>query len=212
MKPNHETQPVKKMARIVAWVTVLLWSGLVLAQSSVFYRYVDNKGVTVISSKIPARFVPKGYDVITKEGRLIERVPPELSPEEKARLERERIARERQEKRDNELLRRYSHPDDIEAAKQRKLAQNRNTAGIIERNLEKVEDEINYYQGLAANEERAGKVITPETLERIEQLKRDKEIELKRQDSNQQERQQIIEKYDSDIARFNVIRPLSSQR
>ncbi len=178
-----------------------------ISQETIYYRYVNEKGVNVISSRIPSRYVQRGYDIVTYDGRLLERVPPEASPEEKARMLKEREEQQRLQVWDKELRRRYSHPDDIEAAKQRKLAQNRNAIGIVERNIEKIDDEINRYQSLAAADEREGRDVSEETLTAIKQLQREREIEFMEREKTLEENQSIVNKYNRDIERFKIIRP-----
>ena len=171
------------------------------------YRYIADNGVMVISSKIPSRYVSGGYDVITYDGRLIERVPPEPSPEEKRQLELELKERARLEAWDNQLLRIYSHPDDIEAVKQRKLLEIKNDLRIITRNIEKIDQEINRYHGMAANDERIDGTVAAGIVENISILKKDRLREEARQREKLEEKQELIEKYDKDIARFRTLRP-----
>lgn len=179
----------------------------VFAQDVPYYRYINEKGVKVISTQIPSRYVKRGYDIITVDGRLIERVAPELTGAEKAKLLQEQKEQKRLKEWDTELLKRYSHPDDIEAAKQRKLAQNMNAIGILRRNVEKIDQEINRYQGLAAADEREGRDVSEDTLESIRRLKRERVVELKDIEDREEEGRQIIESHDRDIDRFKIIRP-----
>lgn len=178
-----------------------------VAQGVPYYRYINEKGVKVISTQIPSRYVKRGYDIIAVDGRLIERVAPEPTGAEKERLIKQQREQKRLKEWDAELLKRYSHPKDIEAAKQRKLAQNMNSIGILKRNVEKIDQEINRFQGLAAADEREGREVSLDTLESIERLKREKVVELKEVAEREKERQQITESYDRDIERFEVIRP-----
>jgi len=181
------------------------------AQDKAYYRYINEKGVKVISTQIPSRYVKRGYDIITVSGRLIERVAPEPTGAEKEKLRQKKIEQQRLKEWDAELLKRYSHPDDIEAAKQRKLAQNKNSIGILKRNIEKIDQEINRYQSLAAGDEREGRDVSADTLEVIESLKRERAVEISETSEREKEGVQIIEDYDKDIARFKVIRPNLSQ-
>lgn len=179
----------------------------VLAQEQRLYRYIDDKGVKVISSIIPSKYVKRGYDIITIDGRLIETVAKELSAEEKIKFLRVQKEKERIEVWDQELLKRYSHPDDIEAAKKRKLLQNTSAIGIVKRNIEKIDEEINRYQSLAAADEREGRDVLEDTLKSIELLKRERNLELVDVEEREKEREQIIEGFDRDIERFKIIRP-----
>lgn len=190
----------------LAFVSVLI-APKSFSQDVPYYRYINENGVKVISTQIPSRYVKRGYDIITVNGRLIERVAPEPTGAEKEKLRKQQKEQQRLKEWDAELLKRYSHPADIESAKQRKLAQNMNSIGILKRNVEKIDQEINRYQSLAASDEREGRDVSADTLESIERLKRERSVELNEVSEREQERKQIVESYDKDIERFKVIRP-----
>lgn len=87
--------------------------------ASQLYRYKAQNGETVLSRTIPAELVGNGYDILNEKGRIVQRVPPALSPEQilardKAlALKKEREAQAAlQAQRDAELKQLYSHPDD----------------------------------------------------------------------------------------------------
>lgn len=185
----------------------LLLSSGVSASGAHYYRYLNENGVKVISSRIPNRFVKNGYDIITIDGTLIERVAPEPSEEEKEKLRQEQAEQKRLELWDKELLRQYSRSADIEAAKQRKLAQNETSTSIIQRRIEKIDQDIIRYQGLAAADERAGKEVAIDTLHAIERLKKERAAAEQEVEEKQKERMSIKESHDKDLARFKVIRP-----
>lgn len=200
---------MEKYIRCLVGILVLFASLSAVAQEVPYYRYINEKGVKVISTQIPSRYVKRGYDIISVDGRLIERVAPEPSGVEKAKILKQQQEQQRLKAWDKELLKRYSRPADIEAAKQRKLAQNANFIGILQRNVEKIDQEIDRYQGLAAADEREGREVSIDTLESIERLKRERATELKEIEDRETQRKQIIESYDKDIERFKVIRPHS---
>lgn len=202
-----------KARHIVLFSSVLIsmaLSELVFAQKAIYYKYVNNRGVNVISSQIPSEYVKNGYDIVTYNGRVLEIVPPELSVEAKALLLLETERLEKLKERDTQLLRRYSHPDDIEAAKLRKLSQNQSRIGLIELNIEKINAQIDLYQSLAAEDERAGKEISADTITSIEELKRDRAVEFTQRQQKADEADRIIKEHDADITRLKVIR--ASQR
>jgi len=192
---------------LVLMFTLVLAAPKSFSQDVPYYRYINEKGVKVISTQIPSRYVKRGYDIITVDGRLIERVAPEPTGAEKEKLLKQQKEQKRLKEWDAELLKRYSHPADIESAKQRKLAQNMNSIGILKRNVEKIDQEINRYQSIAASDEREGRDVSADTLESIERLKRERSVELNEVAEREKERTQIVESYDKDIERFKVIRP-----
>jgi len=178
-----------------------------IAQKAIYYRYVDNKGAKVASSRIPSEYVKKGYVIVTFDGRVLETVPPELSSAEKALLITEAKRDEELKQWDTQLLKRYSHPDDVEAAKQRKLTQNQIRIDLIDLNIKKIKSQINLYQSLATQDERAGRRISVTTIKTINKLERDRKIELVQRQRKRKESNIIIEEYNKDRDRLKLIRP-----
>jgi hypothetical protein len=196
---------IRDILLIFSLVTTMALSAHALAQNTIFYKYINAKGVNVVSSRIPSEYVKKGYDIISSNGRLIHRIPPELSAEEKVRLIAETERLKKIKDRDTLLLRRYSRPDDIEAAKQRKLSQIENRVWLIDRNIEKLNSKIDLYQSLAAEDERAGEKISIDTLWSIEKLKSDRDIEINKRKQKTEESNHVIKSHDKDIARLKEI-------
>ena len=188
-----------------AAITVAL-GAQVFAQKTTYYKYINKKGINVVSSRIPSEYVKRGYSIVTFDGRVIETIPPELSPAEKARLITETERLEKLKEWDTLLLRRYSHPDDVEAAKQRKLTQNESGIILIDLNIEKINSQIDLYQSLAAEDERAGKVISAATMTSLNKLKSDREWERSQRQQKIDESNKIIEEHDKDIERLIIIR------
>jgi hypothetical protein len=178
-----------------------------IAQKAIYYRYVDNKGAKVASSRIPSEYVKKGYVIVTFDGRVLETVPPEFSSAEKALLITEAKRDEELKQWDTQLLKRYSHPDDVEAAKQRKLTQNQIRIDLIDLNIKKIKSQINLYQSLATQDKRAGRIISVTTIETINKLERDRKIELVQRQRKRKESNIIIEEYNKDRDRLKLIRP-----
>jgi hypothetical protein len=197
---------LRNILLVMSAFVMMALSSHVFAQKSIYYKYVNKQGINVVSSRIPSEYVKKGYDIVTFDGRILETIPPELSPEEKARLIAENERLEKLKEWDTQLLRRYSHPDDVEAAKQRKLSQNQSGIDLINLNIEKINSQIDLYQSLAAEDERAGKKISADTMESIEKLKSDRELELSQRQQKIEESQSIIEEHDKDIERLKIIR------
>ena len=188
-----------------AAITVAL-GAQVFAQKTTYYKYINKKGINVVSSRIPSEYVKRGYSIVTFDGRVIETIPAELSPAEKARLIIETERLEKLKEWDTLLLRRYSQPDDVEAAKQRKLTQNESGIILIDLNIEKINSQIDLYQSLAAEDERAGKVISEATMTSLNKLKSDRELERSQRQQKIDESNKIIEEHDKDIERLIIIR------
>lgn len=177
------------------------------ANAQSLYRYKNDKGIKVISSQIPARYVSKGYEVLAPDGKVIKVVAPEPSPEEKVRIEKELAEKKRLADWDRGLLKRYSAETDIEAAKQRKLSQLEAEISIRQRNIEKINSDIDKKQALAAEQERGGQAVPDSILEEITLLREKRRLENEKIRLLKQQQVEITESYNKDIERFRLIKP-----
>jgi hypothetical protein len=141
----------------------------VLAQT-VFYRYKDANNHLVLSNTIPPELADKGYQVVDPSGRVLHTVLPAPTPEQIAERRLQQAAKTRQEElarkqaeEDAFLQRLYSHPDDAERAKVRKLLEIDTL--VTQKNIEKQDHvtKIHQLETKAANIERSGKQV-PETI------------------------------------------------
>jgi|GEM_PF-161820 len=176
------------------------------AQEKLLYRYKNAQGVVVMTYGIPPQFVSKGYELVKPNGTVVKVVPPEPTNEEKAQLAAEEAEELRLEEWDKRLLRRYSTPRDIEAAKKRKLVTIKSSIAILQSNISGLNNEIDKQQAKAADSERQGKQVPPALLKVIFDLQE----ELKTIEAQLITRKQDIVdeglKFDQDIARFRIIK------
>lgn len=198
------------MASRVRWFALiagLTWVGVLYAQApeKVYYRYVNDEGVKVLEDRIPPKYVPKGYEIVSMYGEVLETVPPAPSDAEmEEKAEAERLRRER-EAYNRELKRRYSTVKDIRDAKRRSLAELQGNISILEGNLSNIRSQIRDLEARAARMERSGQAVSDSVLENLETLKAEVD-EVKSQIVNRQkEYDQVAEKYDQDIERFKEI-------
>jgi chromosome segregation ATPase len=177
------------------------------AQSKTFFRYENEQGSKVMTDAIPPQYAVKGYEVINSSGIVIKVVPPEPSPEEKARIQKEKAEKRRLEKWDKELLSRYSSVNDIESTKSRRITGLENSIFSLRLTLKNISETIKFYQAEAATHERQGEDVSADTLASIERLQNDRdfiEAEISKKDSS---KTQVSNDYDKDIVRFKQIKP-----
>lgn len=148
------------------------------APNSTLYRYKDASGQPVISHTLPDEAIRRGYEILTKQGRVLKVVPPALTDEERAlKAEREaeaaRLAAERKAaaERDLQLRRTYSHPDDIVRAMNRKLREMFSLIRLKRSNISAIESQLEQEQERAANIERAGGTIPDDMLTKMARLR-----------------------------------------
>ena len=125
-----------------------------LAQQ-LYYRYIDEQGLQVVESKIPSQYIANGYDILDGQGLLVERVPPAKS---KSEYEREQAEQELFD-RFIELKKRYSNVEEIDMARDRRLAGIRINVGVLKGNVSNIKDKIDVLTARAASFERDGREV-----------------------------------------------------
>jgi hypothetical protein len=163
-----------------------------------WYKYQDDNGVTVISHDIPPAFVHKGYTIVDDHGKVVKVVARQLTTEEiaardaKAATEKEQADAEKtRQRRDEELMKLYASPADVEAARDRKIASIENEIGRINGNIERLTLQKSRLEEQGAERERAGQPPSPEIVENLKILDaqiadREKEIAARHLEQDQQ--------------------------
>ncbi len=133
-----------------------------LAAAPTLYRYKDAKGETVLDTTVPPEYVKNGYEVLNQGGLVIKVIPP--APTEAQLLEKQRqleVEAEKQEQRDKdrELLRLYSHPDEIIVLWQRRVDDIGSFIKLKTDNIEIQKKKLDDLLSKAANLQRAGKTV-----------------------------------------------------
>ena len=163
------------------------------------YRYVDNKGVTVLSRQgVPPEFIGKGYEVLNDQGRVLRVIPPAPSPEEFARLQAEKARASS----DAQLLRLYSNLDDVDRARERKLSELDGVIGVARGNLQSVRTQQANLQSQAADHERAGRQVPEHLLAQINNLRGEQERLQRDIDRYKESRIQAEKSFAADRARL----------
>lgn len=147
-------------------ILVAVWSAPLVSADSVYYRYPGEKGTVVIDDRLPPEAVPRGYDVIRKDGTIVKTVPPQLTDEqrrawkqEQAITEARKAAEEKLRQWDESLLLRYSDVEDIDRAKERALNDIRVRISILKSNLTAIKQQVLKDQAEAAELERRGEAV-----------------------------------------------------
>ncbi|MBX9915237.1 MAG: DUF4124 domain-containing protein [Pseudomonadaceae bacterium] len=156
-----------------------------LAGASELYRYISDKGVVVLDRQgVPPQYMGKGYDVLDEQGRLLRKVPPAPTAEERERLNQAKL----QANSDTQLLRLYSSLEDVDRARERKLTELDGAIAAARGNLQALRTQQANFQSQAAEQERAGREVPESLLVQISNLKAEQTSRL------------------NDIARFEAAR------
>ncbi|GAA5525893.1 hypothetical protein Maes01_02466 [Microbulbifer aestuariivivens] len=192
---------------LAGWLAVLAvgavaqGSDTLPGKGDVLFRYTNEHGVPVLDNVVPPRFVPGGYEVLNRSGRVLEVVPPQLTEEEVARKRRQ--AAQRLE--DAELLRRYSSLADIENALERKLATAEQDMALLRSNLSSIVRQIEQAEADAASIERNGDQVPPDLVARITNLREEVKVLKQRIAHRQEEAARIKQEFAHAAERFTLL-------
>lgn len=193
------------MKRIIGATLLVSFIGLVgSAQAAQFYRWKDEQGNLFVQSYIPPEYVANGYEIVDEAGNLIKTVAPQISEAEKKAKELSRINGEMQRARDEELLKFYRSPSDVDRAMSTWLSRMDMEIRVKQNRIRIKENEFAKLQEQAANLERSGQTVDAELEEKmkairleIEQFKLEiREVQLRQDESRSQfllDRERMVE-------------------
>lgn len=190
--------------------SALLALGVLLTvQSAVaagyLYRYVDQNGTPVIARSIPPEYAKLGYTVLTEQMRVVRVVPPQLSGDalEKkiAEEEKQRALKEL----DDYLLSHYNTPEDVEAARDRKVSELGLFIETKKKTLEQVKASLDEVTAKAANMERRGKEVPSRILDNIQALQGSVGEEQERLENMREELTETRMRFADMIERMRVL-------
>jgi chromosome segregation ATPase len=197
----------KRVWMLLPLLVILLQAGMSEAASKL-YRYTDNKGVTAIDDHVPPEFAKNGYEVLTRDGRIIETVPRQLTGEEGERKRAAEAEAKRMEEWDKSLLLRYSSVDDIAAARDRALREFDVRISILRSNLLSIKSQIESEQSKAADLERRGTAVPAALSANIDALKHEIADTEEAVAERLREKENVRAGYQKDIDRFTTLQKL----
>lgn len=185
-------------ARRFVYCLCLLCSLPLAMQAVELYRYVDSNGITVISRQgVPSNVIGNGYEVLNEQGRVVRVVPRALTAEEHLQQQEAK----RQAEQDRQLMRLYSHVEDVERAAARKQAELDALTGLVRRNMSDLQQDRSQLLNEAANQERAGRSISDELRQQIASLNQQEQKYLQDIASYQRQKDEFAESFARDRAR-----------
>ena len=180
--------------------------------AQLLYRYRDNRGVVSIDDHVPPEFIKNGYQVITRDGRVIEEVGPQLTGAAAEKARAAAAEEKRLKEWDESLLRRYSNTADIEAARERALREFDIRISILNSNLQSVKGQIEREQARAADIERRGQSVPAELARSIEDLRGEVTVTEETIALRKRERDEVYASYQRDIERFQLLKDVVEAR
>lgn len=190
---------------VVLVVSLLLGAGPLWAAGSKLYRYTNDRGVVAVDDHVPAEFVKNGYEVLSRDGRVLETVPRQLTGEEGVRKRAAEAEAQRLQDWDKNLLLRYSTVDDIAAARDRALREIDSRISILRSNLGAAKSQVEREQEKAADIERRGGKVPEAITDNLGKLKQEASgIEVSIAE-RLQEKDNTRAQYERDIERFKTL-------
>nr|WP_259759502.1 DUF4124 domain-containing protein [Pseudomonas sp. GCEP-101] len=163
------------------------------------YRYVDDRGITVIDRLgVPPQYIGKGYQVLNEQGRVIREVPPAPTA---AEIEQRKADAARASS-DQQLMRLYTSVEDVDRARDRKLAELDGLTSVAKGNLQSLKNQQANLQARAADQERAGRPVPEDLVAQLNNLRSDEQRLLQDIARYQQLRTQAQSSFAADRARF----------
>lgn len=150
--------------RMMDWTVLALFAGVSGLAQADLYRYIDDKGVTVLDSRVPPQFISRGYEVLDSQGRVKLIVPAAPTAAEREANRAALAAQQEQDTADANLLRLYSSSADLERAQNRQIQQVENQINAAKASIDDLQTEREELQGRAAQAERAGHEVDADLL------------------------------------------------
>jgi hypothetical protein len=212
---SYAAAPVLTAGRGIALALALLvGAALCVPARAATYKWVDDKGVTHYTDKMPPEAVNKGSTVLDKQARPVKKIDPAATPEQirarEAEEEQKRAnARVNEEtaRRDRALMSSYTSEAEIDLARMRQL-------GTIDSQIESAQAytaSLNKRKALL-DRRKAAEGDKPLPLELQREIE-STETELAKQarliEQKQAERNAVVARYDADKARWRELKSIS---
>lgn len=212
---SYAAAPVLTAGRGIALALALLvGAALCVPARAATYKWVDDKGVTHYTDKMPPEAVNKGSTVLDKQARPVKKIDPAATPEQiRAREAEEEQKRanarlgEETARRDRALMSSYTSEAEIDLARMRQL-------GTIDSQIESAQAytaSLNKRKALL-DRRKAAEGDKPLPLELQREIE-STETELAKQarliEQKQAERNAVVARYDADKARWRELKSIS---
>lgn len=177
------------------------------------YRWVDEQGHVHYSDRMPPESVDRAYSVISPQGITVKNIdkaktPEQLAEEREIQRQREEDQRQERERRlqDRILLDTYSTVDDLIDTRDRHIATLEGLIDVSQHKLSNLNTELDKITKMAANLERAGKPVSGELRDDINNLRGQIERENSFIRAQRAQQDEIRAKFAADVARYNQLR------
>jgi len=168
-------------------LAVLIGGAAVGADAAELYRYINDKGVTVLDRSVPPQYVSRGYEVLDSDGRVKQVVPAAPTREEREAARAAELEQRRRNSADETLLRLYSSLADLDRAHGRQIQQIENLIATADADLLTLQSQRDDLQSRAAAQERAGREVDRQLLQQLREIEAEQGRLQRRIASNREE-------------------------
>ena len=204
---------VKNLSILIGAIVVL--STLSSPAHARFKCWTNNEGIKECGEKVPPEYAQKGHQEMSKQGIVLEkqeRAKTKQELEEEARLAelaaKEQKIKDEKDKQDRILLDTFTSIEDIEAARDDKLAVIESSISLTKKRNEKTQQDLDKRIQAAATAERSGKAPNEALLKDIDLLRdrlSNNETFIK---GKRKEQEAVNAAAATDIARFKSLKGL----
>ncbi len=203
------------MRQLLILTAVALATATFAADAQQRYRWVDDNGSIRISDRIPPSAADKRIEVLNSRGMVVRVMEPkrELTAEEQAALEAERVAaeeakaaQEAQARRDRMLLDTYTSVDDLVRSRDTRVSSLQAQIVVSRDALEAHRAHLVELEENAAGHQSAGRDVPPGLVKKIEETREQFESTKRFVEMREQEQADIRAQFEADIARFQALR------
>ncbi|WMS85711.1 hypothetical protein [Pleionea litopenaei] len=202
----------KTFNKPLALLTVLLVTFSLSVSAKSYYRYKNDEGQVILVDQLTPEAIAVGYDVINEQGQLVQRVPPgktlaELEQDKQRIIEEKRKEKERQRqlRRDAELLRLFSSAEDIQRARDAALLGVDQRLEINNGEQALLKNQLEDYQRRAANFERMGKPVPKILKDSIDGVQKQIVDRDRTRTLIETEREKVKQDFEKDLIRFKEL-------
>lgn len=191
--------PIRTLLMLIALFMALPLTGA----AANLYRWVDNKGNVHYTDRVPPEYIQNGYRIINQQGLTVTTIAPKK--EEDAGKKTTTESKDQIE-RDKRLLTTYASTNEINAARDRKIAEIKSNISLRQETLSLLEKQFRDQAREAADYEKQGEAV-PETL--LANINTTKKKITSYEDSIKQLQQQMLDaqkQYDEELARYKQIK------
>ena len=198
-------------------IAVSLLSGPVHAAK--FKCWTNKEGIRECGNIVPPEYSQQGHDVVNERGITVDRQERALSKEEiaereriKAEKEEEERLRKEQEAKDNVLLRTFTTVEEMELARNGRIASVETEMRITRSNMDSTEQQLADLRKQAADIERSGKTVPPPVLERLEATQKKLDDYKRFLAKKEAEKEEIRSIFAADIERYKQLKRGAAMR